>query len=112
MIVNNLINRVGVNFIGKMRSESGAPVVDVVKAYLVVVEAYKTEELFAMIESKDGALDAMRQADEMRALVAEIENMTLTVLRNGMEGGIAEESVSQSGHKDEKFSKLRRELSA
>ena len=112
MIVNNLINRVGVNFIGKMRSESGAPVVDVVKAYLVVAEAYKTEELFAMIESKDGALDAMRQADEMRALVAEIENMTLTVLRNGMEGGIAEESVSQSGHKDEKFSKLRRELSA
>ena len=112
MIVNNLINRVGVNFIGKMRTESSAPVVDIVKAYLVVAEAYQTETLFALIEAKDGKLPAEKQADEIRCLVAEIENMTLTVLRNGMEKDIAGEIKGWKGYKDEKFIQLGKELTA
>ena len=103
MIVNNLINRTGVNFIGKMRAESSAPVVDIVKAYLVVAEAYQTESLFGLIEAKDGLIPSDKQADDMRRLVAEIENMTLTVLRNGMEKDIAGEVQSWKGYKDEKF---------
>ena len=111
MIVNNLINRTGVNFIGKMRAESSAPVVDIVKAYLVVAEAYQTESLFALIEARDGEMPAQKQADEMRRLVAEIENMTLTVLRNGMENDIAGEVKGWKGYKDEKFLKFRNDFS-
>ncbi len=113
MIANNLINRVGVNFIGKMRGESGAPFVSVVKAYLIVSEAYKTESLFSMIEAKDGAIPADKQSDEMRRIVAEIENMTLTVLRNGMdEDDVAGEIKEWEKRKDEKFSALRDDFSA
>ncbi|MGN1079322.1 MAG: NAD-glutamate dehydrogenase domain-containing protein, partial [Alphaproteobacteria bacterium] len=112
MIVNNLINRTGVNFIGKMRAESSAPVVDIVKAYLVVAEAYQTEALFALIEARDGEMPAQKQADEMRRLVAEIENMTLTVLRNGMENDVAGEIKSWKGYKDEKFLRFRDDFSA
>lgn len=113
MIANNLINRVGVNFIGKMRGESGAPFVSVVKAYLIVSEAYKTESLFSMIEAKDGAIPADKQSDEMRRIVAEIENMTLTVLRNGMdEDDVAGEIKEWEKRKDEKFSALRADFSA
>ncbi|MBO4644528.1 MAG: NAD-glutamate dehydrogenase, partial [Alphaproteobacteria bacterium] len=85
MIANNLINRVGVNFIGKIRSEGDASVVDVVKAYLIVAAAYETEELFSLIEAKDGVIPAEKQQDMRRQLIAEIENMTLTIWRNGME---------------------------
>lgn len=113
MIANNLINRVGVNFIGKMRGESGAPFVSVVKAYLIVSEAYKTESLFSMIEAKDGAIPADKQSDEMRRIVAEIENMTLTVLRNGMdEDDVAGEIKEWEKRQDEKFSALRADFSA
>ncbi len=113
MIANNLINRAGVNFIGKMRGESGAPFVSVVKAYMIVSEAYKTESLFSMIEAKDGAMPADKQADAMRRIVAEIENMTLTILRNGMdEDDIAGEIKEWEERGDEKFRALRAEFSA
>lgn len=112
MIVNNLINRVGVNFIGKMRGESDAPVIDVVKAYLVVSAAYQTEDLFGLIEALDGKMPAEKQADLTRRLVAEIENMTLTVLRDGMESDIAHEIKIWEHHQDEKFSEFKAGLPA
>ncbi len=107
MIVNNLINRVGVNFVGKMRAESDAPIVDIVKAYLIVSETYKTETLFGLIESKDAKMPSDRQLDEMRQLVAEIENMTLTILRDGIEDPIKTEIELWMTRKDEKFDRLK-----
>ena len=112
MIVNNLINRTGVNFIGKIRTESSAPVVDIVKAYLVAAEAYQTESLFGLIEARDGEMPALKQADEQRRMVDEIEKMTLTILRNGMEKDIAGEIKSWKGYKDEKFLQFRKDFSA
>lgn len=112
MIVNNLINRVGVNFIGKMRGESGSPVVDVVKAYLIVLSAFDTERLFGLIEAQDGVMPAEKQMDMMRKLIAEIENMTLTVLRNGMESEIEGEIKTWKEYQDEKFSQFEGMFSA
>ncbi|MBO4521177.1 MAG: NAD-glutamate dehydrogenase [Alphaproteobacteria bacterium] len=111
MIANNLINRVGVNFIGKIRSEGDASVVDVVKAYLIVAAAYETEELFSLIEAKDGVIPAEKQQDMRRQLIAEIENMTLTIWRNGMENDIAAEIKNWKGHEDNKFSELKKSFS-
>lgn len=111
MIANNLINRTGVNFVGKMRAESGASAVDVVKAYLIVAETYGTEDLFALIEAKDGVIPADKQTDMMRLLVAEIENMTLTVLRKGMSADIAGEIKNWKECKNEKFSRFKEEFS-
>lgn len=110
VIVNNLVNRTGVNFIGKMRAESKAPVIDVIKAYLVVAKAYNTESLFALVEAKDCALIAEKQFVLMRHVIAEIENMTLTVLTNGIDGDVAAEAVRYERHSDEKFTSLKEEL--
>lgn len=107
-IANNLINRLGVNFITKMRNESSAPVIAILKAYLIVAEAYRTEELFLKLEQKD--MPADDRLTTMRRIVAEIENMTLTVLRDGMEGDIAAEAKRWVGYKDDKFKQLRAEL--
>lgn len=107
-IANNLINRLGVNFITKMRGESSAPVIAILKAYLIVAEAYQTEELFLRLEQK--AMSADDRLTVMRRIVAEIENMTLTVLRDGMESDIAAESKRWVGYKDDKFKQLRAEL--
>lgn len=110
VITNNLINRTGVNFIGKMRGESGAPVVDIVKAYLVVSKAFGTEELFSLIEAADGRISADEQNNMLRRLVAEIENMTLTVLRTGMEKDVAEEAKVLETYRDEKFMQFKEEF--
>ncbi len=107
-IANNLINRAGVNFITKMRNESSAPVIAILKAYLIVAEAYQTEGLFLKLEQKD--MPADDRLTTMRRIVAEIENMTLTVLRDGMEGDIATEAKRWIGYKDDKFKQLRAEL--
>lgn len=107
-IANNLINRLGVNFITKMRGESAAPVIAILKAYLIVAEAYQTEDLFLRLEQKD--MPADDRLTVMRRIVAEIENMTLTVLRDGMENGIAAEAKRWVGYKDDKFKQLRAEL--
>ena len=105
VITNNLINRVGVNFITKMRNESGAPVIDILKAFLVVEDAFKTEEIFDKIEKTPMSSD--ERCTALRRVVAEIENMTLTVLREGMEKDIAGEAKRWAAYKDEKFSALR-----
>lgn len=107
-IANNLINRLGVNFITKMRGESAAPVIAILKAYLIVAEAYQTEDLFSLLEQKD--MPADDRLTVMRRIVAEIENMTLTVLRDGMESDIAAEAKRWVGYKDDKFKQLRAEL--
>ena len=78
------------------------------KAYLIVAEAYQTEELFLRLEQK--AMPADDRLTVMRRIVAEIENMTLTVLRDGMESDIAAESKRWVGYKDDKFKQLRAEL--
>lgn len=110
MIINNLINRVGVNFVGKICAESNASIADVVKAYLIVAEAYQTESLFALIEAQDKDMSAQKQADEQRCLVAEIEKMTLAVLRDGMAGDIAEGIKNRKGRDDSKFLQLRNDF--
>ena len=48
-----------------------------------------------------------RQLDEMRQLVAEIENMTLTILRDGIEDPIKTEIELWMTRKDEKFDRLK-----
>ena len=112
MIANNLINRVGINFIEKMRGEGNVSVIDIVKSYLIVVAAYETENLFSLIEAQDGVVSSEKQEEMRRQLTAEIENMTLTVFRNGMEKDIAGEIESWKGHKDEKFLQFKKSFSA
>ena len=109
MIANNLINRVGINFIGKMRGESDASVVDVVKAYLIVSAVYCTEETFVLIEKIMGENPkfADQYAKTMRDVVAGIENMTLTILRDGMDGDIRTEIEKRKDHKDDIFAHIK-----
>ena len=85
---------------------------DVVKAYLIVLSAFDTERLFGLIEAQDGVMPAEKQMDMMRKLIAEIENMTLTVLRNGMESEIEGEIKTWKEYQDEKFSQFEGMFSA
>lgn len=112
VLANNLVNRVSVNFVGKMRQECSASVAEVAKAYLVVAMAYDTESLFAMIEAKSGRISAKEEGDLTRMLVLEIENMVLTLLRRGLEGDVEEEARILASRPDEKFAAVRAALSA
>ena len=63
--------------------------------------------LFALIEARDKHMSAQKQTDELRCLVAEIENMSLTVLRDGMEKNIADGIKIWKEREDKKFLQFR-----
>lgn len=111
VLANNMVNRVSVNFVGKMRQECAVSVADVAKAYLVTAVAYDTESLFALVEAKSGKISAEEEGNMTRRLVLEIENMVLTLLRRGLEASVAEEARILSARPDEKFASVRDALS-
>ena len=107
-----MVNRVSINFVGKMRQECAASVAEVAKAYLVTAMAYDTESLFALIERKSGDISSEEEGNLTRRLVLEIENMVLTLLRRGLEGSVREEARILASHPDEKFASVKEALSA
>lgn len=111
VLANNMVNRVSVNFVGKMRQECSASVAEVAKAYLVTAMAYDTESLFALVEAKSGKISAEEEGNLTRRLVLEIENMVLTLLRRGLEGSVREEARILAARPDEKFASVREALS-
>lgn len=112
VLANNMVNRVSINFVGKMRQECAASVAEVAKAYLVTAMAYDTESLFALIERKSGDISSEEEGNLTRRLVLEIENMVLTLLRRGLEGSVREEARILASHPDEKFASVKEALSA
>ncbi|MCQ2914038.1 MAG: NAD-glutamate dehydrogenase [Alphaproteobacteria bacterium] len=105
VVVNNFVNRVGVNFISSVRKDIEAPVVDIVKAYLVVKKAYDTETVYRAIETKN--VDEATRMDLYRKVIVELENMTATVLRTGLDGSIDEEAKKLATKPNEKFEALK-----
>lgn len=105
VVVNDFVNRVGVNFISSIRKDITAPVVDIVKAYLVVKTAYDTDSIYKAIEAKQ--IDENTRMDLYRKVIVEIENMTQTVLKQGIDGDINDEAKKWANKPNEKFAALK-----
>jgi glutamate dehydrogenase len=62
-VTNSMVNRVGSTFVHRMQEETGAPAPDVVRAYLIVREAFGMVDLWQAIEALDDKVaDRMQTA--------------------------------------------------
>lgn len=67
-IANDLINRMGITYIDKMRAASGAQPADIAAAYLVARHLFGVEERWMAIEALDGQVSTQVQLGMMRDL--------------------------------------------
>lgn len=110
VLTNGLINRVAVNFTGKMQSETGAVLIDVVKAYAAIYKAYGFDEMFKYVESRDDEWAVADQFNALRRIEQVIENQTATLLRRGMEDELSEEIARIRAYPDPEVAALKESL--
>ena len=110
VLTNGLINRVAVNFTGKMQSETGAALIDVVKAYAAIYKAYGFDEMFKYVESRDDEWAVADQFNALRRIEQAIENQTATLLRRGMEDELSEEIARIRAYPDPEVAALKESL--
>ena len=60
-LVNEVVNRGGTSFVFRAMEESGASAADVIRAYVVVREAYGLRELWAATEALDNQVPTAAQ---------------------------------------------------
>lgn len=81
-IANDVINRMGLNFVQRQRRATGAPVADVARAYTTVMELYQLEALWEQIEALDHKVHASIQLEMMLNLIRLVKRAVRWLLRN------------------------------
>ncbi|WP_340116289.1 NAD-glutamate dehydrogenase [Pelagibius sp. 7325] len=92
VVSNDLINRVGINFVHEVREKTGLPPEEVVKAYIITREIFAMRDTWAEIEALDNKVPASLQARMLVECGRLIERETVWFLREvGMPLDIAGE---------------------
>ncbi len=81
-LANDLVNRMGINFVLRQSRATGAPVADVARAYITVMETYRLRELWDWIELLDHKVANAVQQDMMLNLQRLVRRTTRWLLRN------------------------------
>ncbi len=81
-VANDIVNRVGFNFIPRLRKATGASVADVARAYTSVIKVYQVDELWLRIEALDYQVDAVVQQEMMHCLIRLVRRASRWLLRN------------------------------
>ena len=81
-IANDMINRVGFNFVPRQQKATGASVANIARAYTAVVEIYRLAETWGEIEAQDHGVDSGVQMEMMLGLISLVKRATRWLLRN------------------------------
>ena len=81
-IANDIVNRMGLNFISRQRKATGAPVADVARAYTSVIEVFSIAETWDQIEALDHQVDCQVQMEMMLNLIRLVKRAVRWLLRN------------------------------
>ncbi len=81
-IANDMVNRMGLNFVLRQQKATGASVDDVACAYAAVMEIYRIPELWDQIEGLGHTVTAGSQMDMMLVLNGLVKRATRWFLRN------------------------------
>jgi glutamate dehydrogenase len=81
-IANDMVNRMGLNFVLRQRKATGAPVADIARAYTTVMEVFLVGGLWDQIESLDHQVDSRVQMDMMLVLIRLVKRAVRWMLRN------------------------------
>lgn len=81
-VANDIVNRMGLNFVMRQTKATGASVADVARAYTTVMEVFRLSELWQWIELLDHRVSSAVQMDMMLKLVRLVKRATRWLLRN------------------------------
>ncbi len=81
-IANDIVNRMGMTFVSRQQKATGAQVVDVARAYVIVMEVYSVAEVWDEIESLDHKVSTKVQSEMMIHLIRLVKRGVRWMLRN------------------------------
>jgi glutamate dehydrogenase len=81
-LANDLVNRMGLNFVLRQRKATGAPVTDVARAYTSVMQIFGVAETWDAIESLDHSVESLVQTEMMLNLIRLVKRAVRWLLRN------------------------------
>jgi glutamate dehydrogenase len=81
-IANDIINRMGLNFISRQVKATGALTADVARAYTTVIAVFGISETWSRIEALDHQVDSRIQMEMMLNLIRLIKRAVRWLLRN------------------------------
>ncbi len=83
VVTNDLVNRVGINFIYEVREKTGLSAAEITKAYTITREIFGMRQIWAEIEALDNKAPAMLQSTMLVECGRLIERETVWFLREG-----------------------------
>ncbi|RLQ22417.1 NAD-glutamate dehydrogenase [Seongchinamella sediminis] len=81
-VANDIVNRMGLNYVVRQSKATGASAADVARAYTTVMEVFRLRELWEWIELLDHRVSSAVQMDMMLKLVRLVKRATRWLLRN------------------------------
>ena len=81
-LANDIVNRMGLNFVLRQQKATGAAVADVARAYTTVLEVYQLPALWSEIEALDHKVSTGVQMEMMLNLIRMVKRATRWLLRN------------------------------
>jgi glutamate dehydrogenase len=81
-VANDIVNRMGLNFVLRQQKAAGASVADVARAYTAVMEIFGLSGLWDEIEALDYAVPAELQLEMMLDVIRLVKRSTRWLLRN------------------------------
>lgn len=91
-LANEMVNRMGITYVNRMRDSTGADINAIVKAYVAARDVFRMNELWQKIEALDYTISSSTQEFMMAALMRLIRRASRWFLRNRRrELNIAEE---------------------
>jgi glutamate dehydrogenase len=81
-LANDIVNRMGMSFIQRQQTATGAMVADVARAYISAMEIYGIRDLWKQIEALDHQVSAGTQMEMMLSVIRLVKRATRWLLRN------------------------------
>jgi glutamate dehydrogenase len=81
-IANDIVNRMGLNFVSRQRKATGASCADVARAYTTVMEVFGISDYWDQIEALDHSVAVTTQMNMMLDLVRLVKRSVRWILRN------------------------------
>ncbi|MEH6609729.1 MAG: NAD-glutamate dehydrogenase [Halioglobus sp.] len=81
-IANDIVNRMGLNFVARQVKATGAPIADVARAYTTVIHIFGISDIWSRIEALDHQVDSRVQMEMMLNLIRLIKRAVRWLLRN------------------------------
>ncbi|MFK8049992.1 MAG: NAD-glutamate dehydrogenase [Halioglobus sp.] len=94
---NDIVNRMGLNFVDRQRKATGAPVADVARAYTTVMNVFSVAQLWDDIETLDHQVESCAQMDMMLELIRLVKRSVRWMLRNRRHDLAPTKSIAEFG---------------